>query len=455
MKLSKITALLLASLTVLSAQESIQVGNISQDHTFEQVVSDKGVHLGGGWVANIDLRTGWLNYDYQNSPNNPSSVNKGHLDSQGFYVVPKISLTTPTIAGFAAKVTGIYTTDFGINNPDKETRTFVPNPADPKSFGILQEAYLRFDMNDNKVLVGRQELTTPMIDADDWYMQSNAFEVAHYTNTMLENNIFSVGYFYKMAGVWDSGAYEPDIAPKGGTDFYSMSQASFISQYDKDRADDSGVIYASYELDAKHHNLQVWDYYATDIYNILFAQYDFKDSVDSFTYNLGAQIIDWQEVGKMADSQSQTNVDYTIYSARFDGYFDNGFSFATGYSKYTDGEGQGATLGVWGGYPYFANGMIFHFFEAGTLQNAASYKGQLGYDILENLTVMYRMTYYGLDSDHSISSSGVGQKEMLLNGLRLSYGGSKGAYFTGTYEHVDLDFEPDTYALRLIGGYKF
>ncbi len=278
--------------------------------------------------------------------------------------------------------------------------------------------------------------------------------------------MFALGYFYKMAGVWDSGAYNEDsttgevTAPKGGTDFYSMSQASFVSQFDKDRADDAGVFFAAYELDLEKHDVQVWEYYATDIYNILFAQYDFRDTAGGFSYNIGAQVIDWQEVGKLADAQSQTDVDYTIYSARFDGSFENGIDFATGYSKYTDGEGQGATLGVWGGYPYFANGMIFHFFEAGTLQNASSYKGQIGYDIMDDLWLGYRLTYYDLDSSNSFTDDAAGnadkpQDRMILNGIRLSYGGSQGAYFTGTYEHVNLDNEPNTYSLRLIGGIKF
>ena len=54
--------------------------------------------------------------------------------------------------------------------------------------------------------------------------------------------------------------------------------------------------------------------------------------------------------------------------------FNNGFSIASGATKYTDGDGQGATLGAWGGYPSFTNGLIYHFFEAGSLRNAEVYK---------------------------------------------------------------------------------
>jgi len=467
MKYSLLTLLLLTSTAPLMAQESIQVGNISQDHTFENSVSEKGINLGHDWIVNIDLRTGWLQYDYGNPPPGSKAISKGHVDSKGFYVIPKVSLTTPSFGGFAAKVTGVYATDLGFNDPRYETRTFVPNPSDPKAFGLLQEAYIRFDHKENKVLVGRQELTTPMIDADDWYMQSNAFEVAHYTNTMLEDNMFALGFFHKMAGVWDSGAYEPTIAPKGGTDFYSMGQASFVSQTDKDNVDpDAGVLFGAYEYHHSQHNVQAWEYYATDLYNMLFLQYDFKETLDSFSYVAGLQFIDWSEVGAYAKSSdlagNGARIDYSLYSARFDGSFDFGLNFATGVSKYTDGKGQGETLGAWGGYPYFANGMIFHFFEAGSLQNAASYKAQIGYDILDNLWIGYRYTFFDLDPSHSFAKDSTGtddpnkpQDAMHLNGIRVSYGSDKGTYFTGTYESVSLDHEPDTYSLRLIGGIKF
>ena len=463
----------MASVSSLMAQESIQMGNVSQDHTFENSVSKKGINLGNDWFVNIDLRTGWLQYEYGNPPPGSSTINKGHKDSKGFYVVPKVSLTTPSFGGFAAKVTGIYATDLGLNDPQYESRTFVPNPADPKAFGIIQEAYVRFEHNDNKVLVGRQELTTPMIDADDWYMQSNSFEVAHYTNNMIEDNMFSLGFFRKMAGVWDAGSYDATVAPLGGTEFYSMGQASMVSQADKNNTDpDAGVIFGAYEYHHEQHNVQVWEYYATDLYNMLFMQYDFKDTIGSFSYVAGAQFINWKEVGAYADTSSTAGngarIDYSLYSARFDGKFDFGLNFATGVAKYTNGQGQGSTLGAWGGYPYLANGMIFHFFEAGSLQNAASYKAQIGFDILDDLWIGYRYTFFDLDSSHSfakmvdpanpnntIDDPSKAQDAMHLNGIRLSYGGKQGGYFTGTYESVNLDNEPSTYSLRLIGGIKF
>jgi hypothetical protein len=205
--------------------------------------------------------------------------------------------------------------------------------------------------------------------------------------------------------------------------------------------------------------LQIWDYYATDLYNTLFIQYDYTSKLDSVKLDAGAQFINFKEVGVYADNPNHT-IDYSIFSLRLDGKFENGLDIATGASFFTDGEGTGSTLGAWGGYPYFANGMIFHFFEAGSLQNANSYKIQLGYDLgkvgVDGLWAGVRYTYFDLDPQYSISSlNGLGQDKMDMVGLRLSYNHSSGFYVSGTYEDVSLDQQPSISAFRLIGGYKF
>jgi len=414
--------------------------------------AEQGIDIGGGWLFSGDIRTGYITYDY-NNPDGDSTVNKGHKDSQGFYLIPKLSIQTPVLGGFTAKITGVAATDFGLNNPEKESRNFVFDANDLESFAILQEAYIAYESEDKAhvALLGRNELYTPMIDTDDWYMQANSFEVLTYTNRSISSLMFTGGYFHKMAGVWDSGA--------NGTEFHSMSDASFVGSEDKARADDKGIAYLAAQYDNGTHNAQVWGYYAQDLYNILFAQYDFtQKTISGFSYDIGAQFIGFKEDGKLADYNT-TNIDYGIYSVRFDGSFANGIGFASGIAKYSDGEGQGATLGAWGGYPYFANGIIFHFFEAGSLQNATSYKLQGTYDLsaigVDNLSLAIRYTYFDLDPDYSVSSDGEKQEAMKLIGFSLSYDFLGGGYFNAKYEHQNTDGEPDAYALRLIGGYRF
>jgi len=435
----------------LAILDNITSANYSYE-PYQETKSAKGIDF-EGWKISGDLRGGYVDYDYNNPPSNPTGVNKGHLDSHGVYIIPKLSVSTPSYNGFEAKVTVAGATDFGINDSEDESRNFVFDSTKRESFAILQEAYLSYTNGGHQFLAGAKEIVTPMIDADDWYMLSNSFQGAYYKNTTLKNFTFALGYFYKMAGVWDSGA--------DGTNWHSMSEASFVDSNYKAIGGDEGVWSGFVQYSDEHHNLQVWEYYMDDYYNTFFAQYDYSNKTDFMEYDAGLQLIDFYGVGGLKDYYEANNkeIDYYILSARFNGKLNNGFDFSLGVSSYSDGGGQGDTLGAWGGYPYFANGMIFHFFEAGSLQNANSYKLQLGYDLgsmgIDGLWAGVRYTYFDLDEKYSFSSDGQPQDAMNLLGLKLSYNSKAGYYFNATYEHVDLDYEPHTYALRLIGGYKF
>lgn len=414
-----------------------------------------------GWKISGDLRSGWVQYDYGNPPQTidgngnivakDKNVSQGHIDSQGWYVVPKFSLQTPTYRNLYLKATIAAATDFGLNDEKYESRTFVFDPKERKSFVMLQEAQLVFDNKEHKVLVGREEFISPMIDADDYYMQADSFELAYYQNKSFRHTTLMAGYIDKFAGVWDSGA--------NGTQFESMSQASYIDSADKAVIGDKGFAFASLDYNDKAHHIQLWDYYGFDMYNILYVQYDFLHTLGSLEYDLGVKWINFKEVGYLAGDTAKTDIDYSLYEARFDGTWNKKWEFATGIAKYTDGEGQGATLGAFGGYYYFANGMVFHFFEAGSLRNATSYKGQIGYNFGEiggeEMKLYYRYTYFDLDPNYSQTDSKLPQNAMRLNGVRFVYGDDLGWYFNGTYEHVQLSHEPNTYALRLIGGYRF
>jgi len=456
-KISKLSLAAVLSLagTSLYASESMtasQAVTVDSDHAYETVVhvneKKEGYSLADGWKITGDMRAGYVTYDYSNDPKHfDPNINKGHQDSRGFYVMPKISLSTPVYNGFSAKITGAGVTDFGINDPLYESRTFAF--GDGTSYGILQEAYLQYQNGGHTLLVGAKEIVTPMVDADDWYLLANTFQGAYYKNTVYDHIMFAGGYIYKMAGVWDGGA-------PSAHRYHSIAEQSYVDQRDKDNAGDAGMWAGVFEYSDDTHNLQLWDYYAVDLYNTFFGQYDYKGKMDAFTYDAGAQMINFKDVG----GNRYTPIDYSIFSIKLDASHASGFDMSLGAAFYTDGPGAGATLGAWGGYPYLANGMIFHFFEAGDMRNANSYKAQIGYDFgkqgIDGLWVGARFTYFDLDPAYSVSSStGLGQDSQKNYGLRVSYNHPNGIYFTGTYEFVDLDQQPDISALRLIGGYKF
>jgi len=399
--------------------------------------------FGDGWSFNGDIRAGYVNYDYQNANN-----------SEGFYTTPRLSITSPEVSGFSAKVMGGFATDFGMNNEDRQSKNFVFNAPDPKTFAILQEAYIKYSAKGHEAKVGREELDTPMINHDNYYLSiPDSFEVAHYSNTMFEDMMFTAGYVHKMAGVWDSAAGQ-----KGGTAFYSMSEASFVSRADKTAADDAGAAYLGFVFDNKEHKAQVWGYTFMELYNVLFAQYNFSQKVDSFSYDFGLQYVNFKETGKLA-SNNFSSIDHNIASIKFAGAFENGFDFNLAAMKFSDGPGQGSTIAAFGGYPYFAMGNIVHWFNAGSFQNAANYQIAAGYDLskagVEGLSVNLKHVYTALDSSYSIAPNTVGQDFQKTYDLALSYSDASGVYANLQYQMADIDQLDDITGFRLIGGYKF
>lgn len=401
-----------------------------------------------GFMLSGDERAGWLKYDYDN-PDGLPTINEGHKDSRGIYVVSKLSIGMPLYKGFKAKITGAGATDFGLNKNDKQSRNLVFDSVKNDPFAILQELYVEYASKEHNVLFGRNEIVTPMIQADDYYMLANSFEVLKYINRSFQDTELHIGYFGQMAGVWDGGA--------DGTRFRSMSDTSFVPQVNKDEANDTGVYYSAVDFNNGVHHAQLWNYYAKDLYNTIFSQYNYTNKNNYFSYDAGIQFINFNEIAKL--KSSDTHIDYSIYSLKYDVALNNGLSFSSGISKYTNGDGQGSTLGAWGGYPYFANGMIFSFFEAGSLRNASVYKLQGAYGLskigIGTLSLALRYTWFDLDSKYSISSDNKLQDSMKVGGIRLSYRFYSGSYFTGTYEQHKIDHEPTVWAMRLIGGYKF
>jgi len=409
--------------------------------------ANQGVEIADGWKTQGDVRLGYVHYEFKNPPT-PTST--GRKDSRGIYLAPKVSILTPKYKNFSVKATVAGVTDFGINDPAYETRNFAFDGTENKSFAIAQELFLSYSDQSHSFTIGRQELVTPLVEADDYYILANSYDAINYTNSSVNNFSFHLGYFYQMSGVWDSGA--------NGTEFHSMSDSSFVAKEDKENADDTGIMYGAVEYKDENHKLKLWEYYISDLYNIFLADYKFSNKTQTLTYNASLQFVNYKEVGELA-SHDFTNIDYSIFSAKLDTSLENGIYADIAATKYTDGEGQGVTLGAWGGFPSYTYGFTHSYFIMGSLRDANIYKFQIGYDLqkvgLDNFRIEYRCNYYALNPNYSKSATDEAQELMRINGIKISYADNNGIYFNGMYEYRRLDKEENGFALRLIGGYRF
>jgi len=394
-----------------------------------------------GYKISGEVRGGYVSYDYD------SAVN----DTDAFAVVYKVGLETPKYNGFYAKIMGAGVNDLGQSDlkNQRKSNIFQKNKLnnDRSNFNILQELYIGYDDGKNELKIGRNEFVSPMISKDDFYMFANSFETISYTNKMLKDMTVNIGYIHKMAGIWDSRS--------DGSNFRSMSDASMTSATNKLAANDSSVYYAGVDYKNGANRLKVWEYYAKDLYNTVFAQYDYIHDSAGTVYDFGVQMMNFKEVGKLA--KSATTINTSIYAAQLDVKMDSGVLLNASITKYGSGDGENSVQGAWGGYAYYTKGFIFHFHESNSFRDAFGYKLQAGYDFakagVNGLSVNFRYTDFELNNAYK--GAFVGQDSLRFYGVQAKYDISKSSYFIATYEKGELGNVPDFHGLRLIGGYRF
>ena len=412
--------------------------------------AQQGINIGNKWIASGDMRNAWVMYDYQNPDENPL-INRGKKDSQGYYFVPKFSLATPEFYNFTFKATGAAVTDFGINDPEKETQNHGFGDSG-KSYAILQEAFLEYYSDSQHLLVGRNEIYTPLIELDDYYILANSFEVALYEYHPIKELVIGGGYFFRMAGNWDSGG--------NGEEFVSMSQTSYVNSEAKEAAGDTGVGFASIDYHDDNHHFQIWNYYAVHLYNSIFTQYSYLLKIDSSEYDFGIQYMRFDGIERLKaikEKNNEDNIANSTYSIRIKGNYKNGLGFNVGIGGFSDDYGDKETLGSWGGYPFFMG----HSFEAGSIRNSFLYKLEGIYDFQNTgknkLKFKARYSHFDLDSKYSKTARGKGipQNYMGHYRVKINYEYADNWYFDGGFRIYKIDHEPDITTIRLIGGYKF
>jgi len=72
--------------------------------------------------------------------------------------------------------------------------------SDNSDIAFIGEAYVDYDTGVHQFRVGRQRLTTPLINDRDFRMLPSAFEAAVYRNRLFDQTILEAGYIYSETG---------------------------------------------------------------------------------------------------------------------------------------------------------------------------------------------------------------------------------------------------------------
>jgi len=243
----------------------------------------------------------------------------------------------------------------------------------------LGEAYVQYKNGNTTFKAGRQKLDTPMAGSDDARMLPNLFEAYLLSNTDVKDTTLIAAHVTKFAAGTFANAYNFTSGVSGQTlaltSGYSgvanatnyVGQFTDMGEYAIGENTGGVSVAAAVYTGIKGLKLQVWDYYAHDILNAVYAEANYGWSYSSgVAPYVAAQWINERDVG----SNSVTNkIDSDFIAAKagvkvanFDIY-----GAVSHNSKNADAAINGGTITPWGGMPAYTQGMVTrHQFMAGT-----------------------------------------------------------------------------------------
>lgn len=249
---------------------------------------------------------------------------------------------------------------------------------DNESYSILGEAFLEYKFGNSGFKAGRQKLNTPMAGADDARMLPSLFEAYILSNTDIADVTLVAGHVSKFAQgtfgrVYDGGILSATAGYSPVDSRDQVGQFENIGTYTVGESTD-GISLASVTYTGiEGLKLQLWDYYAHDILNAVYAQADYKVDAQSVKPYISVQFIKENDVGKslIRNIGGDGKINSVYWAIKLGAKIQN-LSAYVAYSqtsKNDAGEASyaNAIISPWGGMPAFTQGMVTrHQFFAGT-----------------------------------------------------------------------------------------
>ena len=288
--------------------------------------------------------------------------------------------------------TAFYTTNGFLNDSDYTNTEKVDEtlfgPGN-ENLSFVGEAYLNYKYGKTNFRAGRQTLETPMMAGDDARMIRNLFEAYMLTNTDIEDTTITLGHVARFSQgtfgrVYGGGllsvtsGYSYVDSDNNVGEFVNMGNYAIGKHTDGVTV--ASVVYTGIE----NLKLQLWDYYAYDMMNIIYGQADYSWTCllsDAVKPYVAAQVIKEDSVGKDYMKDVMGGSVNSMYVAAKVGAKVENFNAYVAYSQTTansatDAPTNNAIITPWGGIPAFTQGMVTrHMFMAGTKATkvAASY----------------------------------------------------------------------------------
>jgi len=242
----------------------------------------------------------------------------------------------------------------------------------------IGEAYLQYKNGNTTFKAGRQKLDTPMAGSDDARMLPNLFEAYVLSNTDVKDTTLIAAHVTKFAQgtfgrVYNASANHANAilsATSGYSYWDSRNQTGDFTDmgvYAVNKNTDGVSVAAAVYSGIPGLKLQLWDYYAHDILNAIYAEANYGLSMGNGVAPYAAvQYIKENDIG--SSFAGKVNSDFV--AAKLGVKVENfDISAALSHnSKDNDAPAtNGGTISPWGGMPAYTQGMVTrHQFMAGT-----------------------------------------------------------------------------------------
>ncbi len=174
--------------------------------------------------------------------------------------------------------------DFGVNSDNDNNIQADLFNQESDSYLIVGEAVLTLNYADFEVFLGRQQLDSPHMDADDLRMIPNLFE-AYLFNYHYSDELSLGSGFVREASGWENGG--------------NASQFLSIGKGLGGTTSGAWISWMNYQQEA--YTSDVWFYYIPDHLTIFYTEFDFSQVLfDTVSYGLALQY-DWGEDVGSAD----------------------------------------------------------------------------------------------------------------------------------------------------------
>ena len=308
------------------------------------------------------------------------------------------------------------------------------------------EAYLQYKNGNTTFKGGRQKLDTPMAGADDARMLPSLFEAYVLSNTDVKDTTLIAAHVSKFAAGTFANAYNNATGTASGQVFaltggYSgttnaterVGQFTNMGKYAIGESTGGVNVAAVVYSGIPGLKLQLWDYYANDILNAVYAEANYGVNLNGIAPYVAVQYINENDVG--SSYAGEVNSDFIagkigVKVANFDVY-----GAISHNSKDKNAAINGGTISPWGGMPAYTQGMVTrHQFMAGT--DAWKVAGSYDWKSM-GINLNTSVYYCSFDMDK-------------LNGYSADYA------WTAKEKGFDIIFNPETFKklqLRLRANY--